>query len=206
MDGEEFPAIGQVERAAASAGDSSVPAAPDQIDADAGVDHLSSRNERGAGQAETMNGSSARLVGSLVHRALQRRVGLSGLASMTVHELQSAIDAIVEDEERQFADEVDRAVRQATMVLQRILATLNLRQLLSESAVAHELAFSTRIHGGAVVRGRLDCLVQHPDGRVVVLEFKTGEQTAKHAEQLSLYVKATQAAYGAASVEGQVIS
>ena len=60
--------------------------------------------------------------------------------------------------------------------------------------------------GPAVVRrGTMDCLVRDADGRITVLEFKTGRPRAEHARQLAVYVAAARAMFPAAAVEGRLV-
>ena len=58
---------------------------------------------------------------------------------------------------------------------------------------------------GVIVRGAIDCLVCRPDGRWVVVEFKTGRPTAWHDAQLAIYVEAARALTGAEEVEGRLV-
>ena len=54
-----------------------------------------------------------------------------------------------------------------------------------------ELPFSATPDGsGPIVRGTIDCLVQKPDGSILVVEFKTGRVRPIHQRQLDLYVAA----------------
>ncbi len=60
--------------------------------------------------------------------------------------------------------------------------------------------------GPAVVRrGTIDCLVRDADGRITVLEFKTGRRRAAHARQLDVYVAAARAMFPAAAVDGRLV-
>lgn len=63
-----------------------------------------------------------------------------------------------------------------------------------------------RAGGPAVVRrGTIDCLVRDTDGRITVLEFKTGRPRAEHARQLDVYVTAARAMFPEAAVDGRVV-
>jgi ATP-dependent exoDNAse (exonuclease V) beta subunit len=82
------------------------------------------------------------------------------------------------------------------------------------AACHYEVPFSLRLDptaasgggGGAViVRGSIDCLAEQPDGRVVVVEFKTGKQHAWHAAQTDLYVRAARAIFPGRPVECRLI-
>ena len=56
-----------------------------------------------------------------------------------------------------------------------------------------------------IVRGAIDVLVQYGDGRIEVLEFKTGHPQSGHERQLALYVAAARAMFPGANVAGRVI-
>ena len=60
-------------------------------------------------------------------------------------------------------------------------------------------------HGGAVVRGTIDCLVRVSPAEVAVLEFKTGRPRAEHAEQLALYGKVAAALFPGSAVAEKLI-
>jgi ATP-dependent exoDNAse (exonuclease V) beta subunit len=60
-------------------------------------------------------------------------------------------------------------------------------------------------HRPVVIRGSIDCLVRRPDGRVVVLEIKTGQRRSWHARQLDLYVRAARVLFPEAEVAGRLI-
>jgi RecB family exonuclease len=69
----------------------------------------------------------------------------------------------------------------------------------------HELPFSFRKEDGTIVRGAIDLLVQHDDGRIEVVEFKTGHPHPSHERQLALYVAAARAMFPTEHVTGRVI-
>ena len=57
----------------------------------------------------------------------------------------------------------------------------------------------------AIVRGSIDCLVRIGDGRVVVVELKTGTRRPEHEAQLALYVDAARALFPGRAVEGLLV-
>ena len=60
--------------------------------------------------------------------------------------------------------------------------------------------------GGPVfVRGVIDCLSRRPDGRVTVIEFKTGAARPEHEAQLALYVEAARALFPGRPVDGRLL-
>ena len=54
-------------------------------------------------------------------------------------------------------------------------------------------------------RGTIDCLARAPDGRITVLEFKTGGARPEHDRQIELYVAAARAMFPNAAVEGRLV-
>ena len=54
-------------------------------------------------------------------------------------------------------------------------------------------------------RGTIDCLARAPDGRITVLEFKTGGDKPEHERQLQSYVTAARAMFPNATVEGRLV-
>jgi ATP-dependent helicase/nuclease subunit A len=151
------------------------------------------------------------LVGTVVHRLFQATHGLPLPGRPSLVERASAFVA----DRGEVPDEARSAIVEAA-----VDAFLELRQRpdvaeVVENAVCHyEVPFSLRIDdrpaagargGGAIVRGSIDCLAEQSDGRVVVVEFKTGRPHAWHAAQLDLYVRAARAIFGDREVEGRLI-
>ena len=76
-----------------------------------------------------------------------------------------------------------------------------------------EVPFSLRLPAAAspaagrpaVLRGAIDCLARDPDGRVTVLEFKTGAPHPDHRRQLDAYVAAARAMFPKAAVVGRLV-
>ena len=57
----------------------------------------------------------------------------------------------------------------------------------------------------SLVRGTIDCLAQLADGRLVVVEIKTGTPRAWHEDQLAWYVAAARTLFPSRPVEGVVL-
>ena len=55
------------------------------------------------------------------------------------------------------------------------------------------------------LRGVIDCVVTRPDGRLIVLEFKTGPAQPAHQIQLDAYVEAVRSMYPEREVEGRLV-
>jgi ATP-dependent exoDNAse (exonuclease V) beta subunit len=64
--------------------------------------------------------------------------------------------------------------------------------------------FSVR-SGAGVLRGTIDCLIRKPDGSVLVIEFKSGNQHPAHQAQLDSYIEAAQLMFPGSQVEGRLI-
>jgi ATP-dependent helicase/nuclease subunit A len=85
---------------------------------------------------------------------------------------------------------------------------------LAEQACLFEVPFShldrsssSRPAGRDAVlwRGTIDCLARAPDGRITVLEFKTGGAEPEHERQIELCVAAARAMFPNATVEGRLV-
>jgi ATP-dependent exoDNAse (exonuclease V) beta subunit len=59
--------------------------------------------------------------------------------------------------------------------------------------------------GPAVLHGVIDCLALRPDGRVIVVDFKTGSRRDSDRRQLRAYVDAVRALYPGSLVEGCLV-
>jgi RecB family exonuclease len=58
---------------------------------------------------------------------------------------------------------------------------------------------------GAVLRGTIDCLVRSGDGRITVLEFKTGRPRREHDQQTQIYRRAAEGLFPGAPVDARVV-
>ena len=59
--------------------------------------------------------------------------------------------------------------------------------------------------GPAILRGTIDCVLRRADGRLTVIELKTGEPQPHHRRQLSLDVDAARNLFPEAEVDGCVV-
>jgi len=59
--------------------------------------------------------------------------------------------------------------------------------------------------GVTVLRGVIDCLAFRPDGRIVVVDFKTGTRREADRRQLRSYVDAVRAMYPGSRVDGCLV-
>ena len=137
------------------------------------------------------HGQSDRIVGTLVHRMLQRfGFDLAGGTTMT-RETASRIlrpeEWAVASEERTAAELADAAVEVYRSICQRP----DIRALYLDGVPLHEVPFTMRLDG-VVLRGMIDCLIRTASGRVTLLEFKTGRPRDGHRVQLDLYRRAAE--------------
>jgi RecB family exonuclease len=78
--------------------------------------------------------------------------------------------------------------------------------VLASDACLFEVPFSFRSAGAStILRGTIDCLTRHADGRITVFEFKTGRPTADHRTQLDIYLAAARTLFPGVPVEGRLI-
>jgi len=79
-------------------------------------------------------------------------------------------------------------------------------ELLGGGEVRYEVPFSFMEPGSArLLRGTIDCLVRRPDGRVTIVEFKTGRPRPVHERQLNIYLEAARRLFPHASIDGRLI-
>jgi ATP-dependent helicase/nuclease subunit A len=146
---------------------------------------------------------SSRVVGTLVHRLLQRRVDPElGVAVISRLALRLAGEA-------EFVDLHDPSAtaREAAELFLALRRNRELEQALADGVAHYEVPFSwfpsdepTRL-----VRGVVDCLVERTDGSMTILEFKTGEPRPEHAEQARQYARAVGAALGRPNVDIKIL-
>ena len=161
------------------------------------VANVDGRDEPTAGR------NAAELVGRLVHRLLQvasaEDIDPADLTRMGTARLRSD-------------EEADAAAR-SLIVASAVEAFLVLRQRpdvrsLLDGHCLFEVPFSVRLPRSGettVMRGTLDCLVRHSDGRLTVVEFKTGARRAQHESQLELYLTAARALFPSTPVDATLI-
>ncbi|HVL67313.1 MAG TPA: UvrD-helicase domain-containing protein [Vicinamibacterales bacterium] len=144
------------------------------------------------------------LVGILVHRlfqaASQRPLPAEGLEQWAL--------ALVRPEERAAADDLAAVAARAVQSWRRLGRRREVSDLLASGEVAAEVPFSMLVsepEGEVLVRGSIDAVAVHPDGRVTVVELKTGRRRALHEAQLALYVEAARRQFAGREVEGLLV-
>jgi len=142
---------------------------------------------------------SDRLVGTLVHRLLQR-VGFTH-STDTIREVAVRL---VRGEEIDESDGLDAVVDEAVAAYASICGRAEVRELYAAGRTLHEVPFTTTIDG-RIVRGTVDCLVETAPDRFTLLEFKTGRPRPGHQAQLELYLRALRQAFPAATIDSRLI-
>ena len=147
---------------------------------------------------------SDRLLGTLVHRLVQ----LEGLGADQAR-LQTTAEALLLTGDlsavaREAAVDAPVLVDQAVSACRALWTRPEIRELYGSGAAFHEVPFSLRLDG-RIVRGAMDCLVVAADGRVTVLELKTGRARPEHEVQLGLYRQAAAALFPGAAIEARLV-
>jgi ATP-dependent exoDNAse (exonuclease V) beta subunit len=144
---------------------------------------------------------SDRLVGSLVHRLLQRE----GLAvDVSDDWVAERLGSLVRVEESIAVADRDAVIRRATSAYRAFTTHQELRALYLSGTAFHEVPFSLSVND-RIVRGTIDCLVEKPDGELAVLEFKTGRRRPEHEAQTALYQQAAAALFPGRRVVTQLL-
>ena len=149
-------------------------------------------------------GQSDRMVGTLVHRILQR-YGFHGAGGTTV--MRDTVLRMLRPEEiaaasaeRTAAELADAAVD----IYRAISGRPDIRALYMAGDRLHEVPFTMRLDG-AVLRGTIDCLVRTAPDRMTVLEFKTGRPRDGHKVQLDLYRQAAERLFPGVTIDAQLV-
>ncbi len=145
--------------------------------------------------------SDPRVAGRLVHRLFE--VGhLHGSMPDTTTE-ETLARQLLRPEERAVVDDAGAVVADAVQAWRALRDREDVQALLSGGACLHEVPFSLRDDASSsIVRGTIDCLIERPDGSVLVVELKTGTRRPEHEQQLASYVSAARALFPASPVEG----
>src|SRR5258705_6000439 len=143
---------------------------------------------------------SDRLVGTLVHRLLQR-IGFSALASDAVRDLAARL---VRPGDIDDGEDLEEMLDAAAASYASICAHGEVQVLYSAGRRLHEVPFTMAVER-RVLRGTVDCLVETAPDRLTVLEFKTGPRRPEHQAQLELYLQAMQQVFPNASIDTLLI-
>ncbi len=151
--------------------------------------------------------ASGIILGRVIHRMFQH--GVRGDADEAVR--AAVARRLVTDEELTAIADVDALTSLAAAVFAGMWAKPEVRAALDGAACDYEVPVSLApsdtesSDGPAVLRGVIDCLVRRPDGRVIVLDFKTGTTRRADRRQLDAYVRAARQLFPGAPVEGLLV-
>jgi ATP-dependent helicase/nuclease subunit A len=156
-------------------------------------------------RASVRRSASARLAGTVVHRLLQRRVG-----AVSIDEATRVARTLIGADEAADVDDRDALAAEAAATFLQIRVCPDIATLMETGTCHYEVPFSYRPLEGPdapemVIRGTIDCLVETIDGRLIVLEFKTGQPRAEHDAQLAVYREALAVAMPGRTVEARLI-
>ncbi|MBI2828804.1 MAG: UvrD-helicase domain-containing protein [Acidobacteria bacterium] len=149
-------------------------------------------------------GQSDRVVGTLVHRLLQR-FGFD-MAGDTKGTRENALRLLRLEEmaaasaERTPAELADAAVD----IYRAICGRSDVRALYLAGDRLHEVPFTMRLDK-AVLRGTIDCLVRTAPDRMTLLEFKTGRPRDDHRVQLDFYRQAAERLFPGVTVDARLV-
>jgi ATP-dependent exoDNAse (exonuclease V) beta subunit len=148
------------------------------------------------------------ILGRVVHRMFQR--GVCGDADEAVR--AAAARRLVNDDELAAIADTDAFTSRAAAVFAGMWAKRDVRAALDGAECFYEVPVSLTQREAespagrpAVLRGVIDCLVRRPDGRVIVLDFKTGKNRRTDRRQLDAYVQAARQLFPGAPVEGLLV-
>ncbi len=154
--------------------------------------------------------AGAALVGTVVHRLFQ---AAGRRAEPDDEWLDQRARAFISASDDVPGVEADAVVAEAVAGFKALRRQPELAALIESAACEFEVPFSVRLSDDAeagqpepvVVRGSIDCLATLPDGRVRVVELKTGRPQSWHEAQIDTYVRAARALFPGVPVEGQLV-
>ena len=149
------------------------------------------------------------VVGRLVHRLLRDDGEAAGFGSGP-SDVCDRVVGLMDREERARADYLGLA-DEAVGIYRRAVRRADVAALLDGECL-FEVPFTLRrggdpggAGGPVFVRGAIDCLRRWPDGRVTVIEVKTGAPRPEHEAQLALYLEAARALFRGRRVDGRLL-
>lgn len=125
------------------------------------------------------------LAGRTVHRLF--RAGLS--ADAPAEDVVAVARRLISFDERAPLGDDVAWLQGVARAFGALRAQADVRAALATADVHYEVPFSMRVEGDPpiIVHGVVDALAFQPDGRVVVVEFKTGRPADWHKAQIALY-------------------
>ena len=151
--------------------------------------------------AMTHGAHSDRVIGSVVHRLIQRH-GFD--VAMSPDDVLRVLDPMTGGDELVDAAELPDIAARAAAVYGTLCARDDVREICAGGERLHEVPFTMRENGG-VLRGTIDCIIRRPDGSMYVLEFKTGRPRPEHRLQLGLYKRAAEHVFSGSRVEALLV-
>jgi len=171
---------------------------------------VSTETERG--RVQRMPTTSARFVGTLVHRLIQR-IGIRDQGSGIRHQASEIRDAhairdiamrLVRADEANDLGDLQETVDAAVEAYESLCAREDVRVLYQSGRPLHEVPFTMSIDG-RIIRGTFDCVVETAPGALTLLEFKTGRQRLEDRLQVELYLQALRHLFPNASIDARVV-
>ena len=147
------------------------------------------------------------VLGRVVHRMFQAEVR----GDLKDDELAAIARAFVTADEAWAVKDLEGLAASAAMVYSGMWSQTALRAVLDGAECHYEVPLSVLSapgkEGGSprILRGVIDCLACRPDGRVVVVDFKTGTRRGPDRRQLRAYVDAVRSMYPGSAVEGCLV-
>jgi ATP-dependent exoDNAse (exonuclease V) beta subunit len=161
---------------------------------------VSPENLRGG--FEPTPATSGRLVGTLVHRLLQRiGIGDPGSGVRNPRPIREVAAEAVRGNE---VDDLEGIVNTAVETYESICTCEEVRVLYQTGRARHEVPFTMSIDG-RIVRGTIDCVVETAPGAFTVLEFKTGRERPEDSQQVQLYLQALRQVFPGALIDARVV-
>ena len=162
-----------------------------------------------SGAEHDPDGPRQRAVGRLAHFLMQRNAG----RPVAAEALKRQTNGWMASARLAQPDAAQEVVEAAVALYARLraheaMAALRGQPLLFEVPFSHLTRRQPPEPAGQrrfVRRGTIDCLARAPDGRITVLEFKTGRPRAEHEHQLESYLAAVRSMFPGNPVEGHLI-
>jgi ATP-dependent helicase/nuclease subunit A len=161
--------------------------------------------ETGRGRVHPTPVTSARFIGTLVHRLLQR-IGIqdSGSGSRDARPIRDIAAHLVRSDEADDVDDLEATVNAACEAYESICACEDVRGLYQSGRALHEVPFTMSMDG-RIVRGTIDCVVETAPGAFTLLEFKTGRERSEDRQQVQLYLQALRRLFPGSSIDARVV-
>jgi ATP-dependent exoDNAse (exonuclease V) beta subunit len=140
------------------------------------------------------------LTGVLVHRLFQ----CHGVELPPGTDSVVLADAQLPEHERASLSQPGEVVDRAAEIWNELRVRRDVRELLGAGECAYEVPF-TITEAGQTLRGRIDCLVRSDDGRVTVVEFKTGRPDELDRRQADLYERAVRAMCPGVIIDSRIV-